>query len=73
MFFSLYKKGRADDPGSYRPIALLSQLRKLVEKVLDSRVRDWYQFEIEQCGFQKSKSMESGILRAHKALSEKKV
>lgn len=35
LIFPLFKKGNASEASNYRPIALLSYLRMLVEKVID--------------------------------------
>lgn len=67
QLFPLFKKGDAAQPGSYRPIALLSHLRKLVEKVLDWRLRRVYKFDSSQCGFEPAKSVETAMLRARRA------
>lgn len=66
----LFKKGPSDKPDSYRPIALLSHIRKLIEKALDGRLRRSYKFNIAQCGFIPRKSVETALLRAKWAHSK---
>lgn len=67
LLFPLYKKGEAANPASYRPVALLSHLRKVIEKVLDKTLRRMYTFNVAQCGFRPSRSIETAILRARKS------
>lgn len=66
--FLLHNKGGASAPSSYRPKALISHLRKLIEKVIDWRLRREYQFETEQHGIQRRKNTETGLLRASAGL-----
>jgi exonuclease III len=51
-------KGRGDtrDCNNYRSIKLLSHTMKIIEKVLDSRIRQHIQLEDNQCGFVEGKS-----------------
>ncbi len=67
LLFPLYERGEASLPKGYRPTALLSHMRKLVEKVIDWRFREEYTFSTEPCGFLKRKSVETEILRAYAA------
>ena len=63
--FPLYKKGDMGKPENYRPIALLSHSRKIIEKAIDMRLRLEYTFEDAQCGFQPMRSTETALIRAH--------
>ena len=49
------RKGDVHDPGNYRGITLLSQVLKLLERVLDGRIRRGVEcdFGEEQQGFRK--------------------
>ncbi len=58
------QKDRLDDPSNHRPISLLSQVRKIVEKAIDMLIRKSHPFHELQLGFQKGKSTETAILRA---------
>lgn len=64
----LLKKEPADVAKNWRAIALLSHARKIVEKVLDRRLRASYTFHPAQCGFRTGRSVETAILRAVRAL-----
>ena len=57
-------------PPSYRPIALLSHLRKIIEKALDFRLRQQYAFRQDHCGFRPRKSVDTVIIRAEMAHSK---
>jgi hypothetical protein len=59
----VYKKGSFFDPKNYRPIALLSNLFKLLERVVDVRIRSVYVIIIEQCGFRPHFGTEMQLLR----------
>ena len=60
----IFKKGDKDDPANYRPIALLSHARKIIESALDSTIRKTYKFHRSQYGFQLGIGTEAAILRA---------
>lgn len=51
LIVQAYKKGPRNIPSKYKPIALLSHIRKIIEKTLDTRVRAHYRFSPLQCGF----------------------
>lgn len=70
LLFPLLKKGCTNEATNYRPIALLSHTRKLIEKVGDWQLRSVYILDDAQCGFQPSKSVETAILRARRAYAE---
>ena len=55
------------DPGSYRPISLLSCVGKVVEKLVNTRL-NWFletqnKFSTTQCGFRKRRSTEDLLVR----------
>jgi hypothetical protein len=60
-----FKKGSRFDPKNYRPIALLSNIMKLYERVLDTRIRAVLEIPPEQCGFRPKFSTLHQILRLH--------
>ena len=57
------RKGDAHDPGKYRGISLLSQVQKLLERVLDAMIRGRLEgvFGEEQQGFRKGRGAEDGM------------
>ena len=59
------KKGDVHDPGKYKGITLLSQVLKLSERVLDSRIRRRIELEgdfgEEQQGFRKGRGTSNGM------------
>ena len=59
----MYKKGSLLDPHNYRPIAFLSNLFKLYERVIDQRIRAVLCIALEQCGFRPGFSTEVALLR----------
>lgn len=59
----LLKKEPASRPENWRAVALLSHCRKLIEKILDRRVRESYSFHKSECGFRQQRSVETAILR----------
>ena len=59
----VYKKGSPIDPDNYRPIALLSNIFKLYERVIDVRIRAVISFQLEQCGFQPGFGTPQQLLR----------
>jgi len=56
----IYKKGRREDPGSYRPVSLISVLGKIMERLmlsaLTGRVKDDQGIRPSQHGFMKGRS-----------------
>ena len=68
----LHKKGNTWDPSNYRPISLLSHLRKIIETAIDKELRSVYQFNDLQLGFQPGKSTELGIVRVTEAIRQGK-
>ena len=63
VFMPMYKKGSLLDPLNYRPIALLSNLLKVYERVIDKRIRAVLPIAHEQCGFRPGFSTEVALLR----------
>ena len=57
------RKGDVHDPGKYRGITLLSQVLKLLERVLDARIRSRVEcdFGEEQQGFMKGRGTADGM------------
>ena len=57
------RKGDVHDPGKYRGITLLSQALKLLERVLDARIRRRVEcdFREEQQGFMKGRGTADGM------------
>lgn len=66
----IYKKGAPDLPENYRPIALLSHVRKVLEKMLDARLRETYTFHRAQLGFRPCQGTEIAILRTLQSQSQ---
>ena len=57
------RKGDVHDPGKYRGITLLSQILKLLERVLDARIRRRVEgdFGEEQQGFTRGRETADGM------------
>ena len=57
------RKGDAQDPGKYRGITLLSHIMKLLERILDKRLRERVEPELgeEQLGFRKGRGTTDGM------------
>ena len=60
------RKGDVHDPGKYRGITLLSQVLKLLERVLDARIRRRVEGDYgeEQQGFRKGRGTADGDIRS---------
>ena len=56
-------KGDVQDPGKYRGITLVSHIMKLLERILDVRIRKKVEQEFgeEQQGFRKGRGMTDGM------------
>ena len=64
----LFKKGHRAHPENYRPIALISHVRKVIDKALDILVRKEYVCHDFQVGFRSRLGTETAILRAIDAI-----
>lgn len=60
---SIYKQREGSDPANCRPIALLLNFRKIIERALESEVRGKYKFHDAQFGFQHGVGTETSILK----------
>ena len=60
--FTIFKKGRQDDPSNYRGISVLSAIPKLYDMILSNRFSLWYKPRPEQAGAQPGRSCEEQIL-----------
>lgn len=59
----IYKTGERADPQSYRPIALLSHVRKVVEATIAKIIRRQYTFRDSQLGFRHGTGTETALVR----------
>ena len=66
-------KGDVHDPGKYRGIILLSQVLKLLERVVDGRIRKKVECEIgeEQQGFRKGRGTTDGLFTLRQFVERK--
>ena len=57
------RKGDPQDPGKYRGITLLSNIMKLLERILDKRLREKVELKLgeEQLGFRKGRGTTDGM------------
>ena len=60
--FTIFKKGRRDDPDNFRGISIISAIPKLYDSILSNRFSMWYTPRIEQAGAQPGRSCEEQIL-----------
>lgn len=62
----IFKKGRTDDPGNYRPISLVPIIAKIVEWLLAKQIAEYFEnnnlFTNEQFGFRQKRNTEMAIL-----------
>jgi len=72
----IYKKGDVEDPKNWRPVSICSAIRRVFEKVIDHRLREYISFAASQRGFTSTpgthinSSLVSGCLK--KAKEEKR-
>ena len=59
----LYKKGETNKPSSYRPIAIVSHAKKVIEKAIGYQIKKQTKFDQTQVGFLEKTSTETAILR----------
>ena len=62
LIVPIWKKGDVQNPGKYRGITLLSHTMKLLERILDVRIRKKIEQELgeEQQGFRKGRGTTDG-------------
>lgn len=63
ILIPLYKKGGEAGPHSYRPIALMSNGRKEVERALAREIKKVYEYYHSQLGFQEHTGVETSLIR----------
>jgi len=63
IWVPIYKNGPQGVPCNYRPIALLSQIRKIVEVAINRAILKVIIFHPTQCGFKTRSGCEQAILR----------
>lgn len=61
------KKEPASRPENWRAISLLSHMRKIIEKILDSEMSNQYTFPKSQCEFKEAHSIYTALLRMLRA------
>lgn len=59
----IHKKGSRKEPGNYREVAVLSHLRKIIERALDKEMKENYSFDVMQCCFRAKRGTEKPLLR----------
>lgn len=69
LLVPLHKKGDRVDPANYRPIALLSHPRKVIDATIDKVVRRQYEFHRYQLGFRPGHGTELALLRCSRSIS----
>ena len=67
-------KGDSNDPGRYRGITLLSQTLKLMERILDARVRHILEskFGENQLGFRKGRGTDDGLFAIRQIIEKRR-
>ncbi len=65
--YPIHEAGDRSDAGNYRPIGLLSHVRKVVDRALDTAIREVTNFHWTQTAFRKGKGTEHPILRLRSA------
>ena len=63
----IYKRGKKDDPGNYRPVSILSYIDKIFEKLVHKRIYTFLEnndyFNMSQFGFRKNHSTSMALLK----------
>ena len=59
----IYRKGETHIPESYRPIAVLSHARKIIESAIANVIEKQVTFDAAQLGFRKKTSTEVALIR----------
>ena len=67
------RKGDAQDPGKYRGITLLSHIMKLLERILDKRLREKVEHKLgeKQLGFRKGRGTTDGMFALRKLVEKR--
>ena len=67
------RKGDAQDPGKYRGITLLSHIMKLLERILDKRLREKVEHKLgeEQLGFRKGRGTTDGMFALRQLVEQR--
>lgn len=63
LFVPIYKKGEQHKPDSYRPIALQSHVRKIIEASIAKLILRNYKINEQQLGFRTGTGTETAIVR----------
>lgn len=63
LLVPLFKKGESTCPSSYKPIAILSHTRKVIEIFFSMSIREKYKFHESQLGIETGISTETAIMR----------
>lgn len=71
LLFPIYKKGPRNVPNNYRPISLMSHIRKVIEKAIDRQSRRAAEFAASQCGFRPFHGTDNALLRYTHAMNLK--
>lgn len=69
----IYKGGRKEDISNYRPISLMSNISKIIEKIVKSQIYSYLEdtnfFDENQLGFRQNKGTEDAINKLHTTVS----
>ena len=68
LLVPIYKKGDPEIPSNYRPICLLSSLRKVIERTLDKEMYAHYVPNVMQMGFQAKLATEMAMAQTIQAM-----
>ena len=66
----IYKRGEKSNPKSYRPITLLSHVRKVIETGIKNSIGRQIKFDKTQTGFTNNMNTETAIIRTTKHIRE---